>query len=156
MGDARSLSLPERFGLVAMLDQAFKYLLTHEDHLACLSRVREHLRDDGRFLVEHRCFFRLPTAADETPYEFRWREGDWVGVDTYDPVQQVHLSAYQPADDPEGPTLVEPIRDFTWQELSLLHHVSGFVLEEVWHDLDERAEPVDYFDGAFLWTKRQA
>lgn len=159
-GDARCFRLPERFGLVVMMDQAFKYLLRHDDHLDCLHCVREHLREDGRFLVEHRCLFRLPDLGSTEPYSFTWHGREWVGVDTYDPVQQIGVTASQPLDEPDAPATLDPCRDFTYQELSLLHRVAGFELEDVVHDLDERDPSTTYFDAALIlkkgtpWTPR--
>jgi SAM-dependent methyltransferase len=155
VGDARSFRLPERFGLIVMMDQAFKYLLHHDDHLNCLHAVREHLRDDGRFLVEHRCLFKLPDAGTGETYGFTWNGGEWAGVDTYDPIQQVGVTAFQPVDAPDDPPHLDPCRDFTYQELALLHRVVGFELEEVVNDLDERSETTPYFDAALVLKKGQ-
>lgn len=156
VGDARSFQLPERFGLIVMLDQAFKYLLHHDDHLNCLHAVREHLRDDGRFLVEHRCLFKLPDAGTGEPYGFTWHSREWSGADTYDPIQQVEVNAFRPSDDPEATPHLDPCRHFTYQELSLLHRVVGFDLEESINDLDERSETTPYFDAALVLKKGEA
>lgn len=152
-GDARSFLLPERFGLVIMMDQAFKYLLTHDDQLACLHSTREHLREDGRFLVEQRCLLRFPEGGAGAPFTFVERGREWIAVETYDPIQQVGVTATQPADDPAALASLAPIRDFTYQELALLHRVAGFELDEVIHDLDEREPPVEYFDAALVLKK---
>jgi SAM-dependent methyltransferase len=153
VGDARRFGLPERFGLVLMMDQSFKYLLRHQDHLDCLHCVREHLREDGRFLVEHRCQLRLPEAGEGEPYTFSWDGREWVGVDSYDAIQQVGLSAFQPAGDPEAEPRLEPCRDFTYQELELLHVVVGLTPERIIHDLAVRGPDATYFDAAFILKK---
>lgn len=155
VGDARSFCLPERFGLIVMMDQAFKYLLHHDDHLDCLHTVREHLRDDGRFLVEHRCLFKLPDAGAGETYSFAWSGGEWAGVDTYDPVQQVGVAAFQALDQPDAAPHLDPCRDFTYQELALLHKVVGFSLEEIVNDLDERSETTPFFDAAMVLKKAE-
>lgn len=153
VGDARNFSRSERFGLVVMMDQAFKYLLRHDDHLDCLQCVRDHLRDDGRFLVEHRCLFKLPDAGTGATYPFEWNGRMWDGVDTYDAIQQVGVSAYVPADAPHAEPRLDPCRDFTYQELALLHKVVGFELVDVFSDLDERHEATPYFDAAMVLRK---
>lgn len=153
VGDMRNFSLPERFGLVVMMDQAFKYLLHHDEHLDCLQRVRHHLRDDGRFLVEHRCLFKLPDAGTGATYCFEWNGRNWDGVDTYDAIQQVGVSAYIAADAPRDEPRLDPCRDFTYQELALLHKVVGFELIDVFSDLDERDEATSYFDAAMVLRK---
>lgn len=152
-GDARSFRLTDRFGLVIMMDQAFKYLLRHDDHLDCLQAVRDHLRHDGRFLVEHRCLFKLPDAGPGDSYSFTEAGREWLGCDTYDAIQQVGVSAFQPVDEPEAPPVLQPIRDFTYAELSLLHRVVGFELDEVFSDLDERRPTTTYFDAALVLKK---
>jgi SAM-dependent methyltransferase len=154
VGDARHFELPERFGLIVMMDQAFKYLLHHDDHLDCLQSVREHLRDDGRYLVEHRCLFKLPDAGAGETYSFAWSGREWAGVDTYDPVLQVGVTAFQPLDEPDAPPHLDPCRDFTYQELALLHKVVGFELDEIVNDLDERPETTPFFDAAMVLKKR--
>jgi SAM-dependent methyltransferase len=149
-GDARAFHLPERFGLILMMDQAFKYLLSHDDHLDCLQGVREHLREDGRFLVEHRCLFKLPDGGPGETYSFTWRGQECVGVDTYDPVQQIGVAAFQPAEDPHAPPELDPCRDFTYQELALLHKVVGLELDEIVSDLDAREPTTTHFDAALI------
>lgn len=153
VGDARSFRLNVRFGLILMMDQAFKYLLRHDDHLDCLSCVRAHLRDEGRFLVEHRCLLKFPDAGPGDSYTFTEGDREWLGTDCYDAIQQVGVSAFQPADEPDAIPSLQPIRDFTYAELSLLHRVIGFQLDEVVSDLDEREPSTTYFDAALLLKK---
>jgi len=47
--DMRSFDVPERFALVIAPFRAFLHNLTEEDQMACLARVRHHLRPDGMF-----------------------------------------------------------------------------------------------------------
>jgi len=47
--DMRSFELPQRFALVIAPFRAFLHNVTEQDQLACLMRVREHLRPDGAF-----------------------------------------------------------------------------------------------------------
>jgi SAM-dependent methyltransferase len=148
--DVRRFRLPERFGLVMMMDQSFKYLLRHDDHLDCLTCVREHLREEGFFLVEHRCLLRLPEAGPGEPYAYTYEGCEWVAVDVYDPIQQVGAAVVRPADDPDGEAELDPVRDFTYAELSLLHRVAGFELVEALHDLDERGPAPVAFDAALV------
>lgn len=48
-GDMRTFSLSERFALVIAPFRAFLHNLTEQDQLACLERVRAHLRPGGSF-----------------------------------------------------------------------------------------------------------
>jgi SAM-dependent methyltransferase len=49
VGDMRTFSLDERFAFIIAPFRAFLHNLTEHDQLACLDRVREHLRPGGRF-----------------------------------------------------------------------------------------------------------
>jgi SAM-dependent methyltransferase len=49
VGDMRMFTLPERFALIIAPFRAFLHNLTEHDQLACLQRVRDHLRPGGRF-----------------------------------------------------------------------------------------------------------
>jgi SAM-dependent methyltransferase len=51
IGDMRSFSLARRFRAIFVGFNSFSHLLTPEDALACLSRVREHLDDEGRLAL---------------------------------------------------------------------------------------------------------
>ena len=46
--DMRAFDMPERFALVIAPFRVFLHNLTDADRLACLSRVRHHLRPGGR------------------------------------------------------------------------------------------------------------
>jgi SAM-dependent methyltransferase len=48
-GNMRTFNLTERFALIICPFRAFLHNLTEEDQLACLGRVRHHLRPGGRF-----------------------------------------------------------------------------------------------------------
>ena len=48
-GDMRTFALETRFALVISPFRAFLHNLTHEDQLACVRRVYDHLRPGGRF-----------------------------------------------------------------------------------------------------------
>ena len=48
-GDMRAFELPERFALVIAPFRTFLHNVTEQDRLACLDRVRRHLRPDGHF-----------------------------------------------------------------------------------------------------------
>ena len=49
VGDMRTFTLAERFALIVAPFRAFLHNLTEDDQLACLGRVREHLRPGGCF-----------------------------------------------------------------------------------------------------------
>ena len=51
-GDMRNFDFERTFALVTIPFRAFQHLLTVEDQIACLTCVRRHMADDGRFIVD--------------------------------------------------------------------------------------------------------
>jgi SAM-dependent methyltransferase len=51
-GDMRDFNFGRTFALVTIPFRAFHHLLTVEDQMACLTCVRRHVADDGRFIVD--------------------------------------------------------------------------------------------------------
>jgi SAM-dependent methyltransferase len=51
-GDMREFDLGQRFALITIPFRAFQHLLTVEDQIACLTSVRRHMADGGRFIVD--------------------------------------------------------------------------------------------------------
>ncbi len=51
LGDITDFKLDQKVPLI-IIPSAFKFLLTTDDQLACLRCVREHLRDDGVFILD--------------------------------------------------------------------------------------------------------
>jgi SAM-dependent methyltransferase len=66
-GDARDFALGARFGLITFPHNSILHLYTLADQLACLRCVREHLRDDGRFVVD--LYNPLPSMLNLAPGE---------------------------------------------------------------------------------------
>jgi SAM-dependent methyltransferase len=50
--DMRDFDLGRTFALVTIPFRAFQHLLTVEDQIACLTSVRRHMADGGRFIVD--------------------------------------------------------------------------------------------------------
>ena len=51
LGDMRSFSLGQTFGLITIPFYSFNYLLTVEEQVSCLSCVHKHLKSDGKLIV---------------------------------------------------------------------------------------------------------
>ncbi|MBD3278754.1 MAG: methyltransferase domain-containing protein [Candidatus Aegiribacteria sp.] len=51
-GDMRNFELKDSFQLVTVPFRGFQHLLTVEDQLQCLGRVREHIAEDGTFVLD--------------------------------------------------------------------------------------------------------
>jgi SAM-dependent methyltransferase len=67
-GDMRTFDLgAERFALIFSAFRAFQHLLTVDDQLRCLARVRAHLAPGGRFAFDVFNPILARTAIDEEP-----------------------------------------------------------------------------------------
>ena len=51
-GDMRNFDLAQTFGLITIPFRPFQHLLTVEDQIACLTSVRRHLVENGRFIFD--------------------------------------------------------------------------------------------------------
>lgn len=51
-GDMRSFEIDQRFALVTMPFRPFQHLLSVDDQVACLTRIRQHLRPRGRLVFD--------------------------------------------------------------------------------------------------------
>jgi SAM-dependent methyltransferase len=99
VGDMRSFALAERFALVIAPFRAFLHNLTEQDQLACLARVRVHLRPGGRFAfnVYHPSLEYMRNSSGALAGVWRWvgtfprDEGGWIvrsEATRYDTVRQ--------------------------------------------------------------------
>jgi SAM-dependent methyltransferase len=63
--DMRQLEIGRAFALITLPFRGFQHLLTPEDQLTALARINDHLRPDGRLIVD---IFNpsLPALVDET------------------------------------------------------------------------------------------
>lgn len=73
-GDMREFELPERFALIMAPFRAFLHNLTEQDRLACLERVRHHLRPGGLFAfnVFHPSLDYMAQHAGPSAGVWRW------------------------------------------------------------------------------------
>ena len=104
--DMRTFDLSERFALIICPFRAFLHNVTESDQLACLERVRQHLRPSGRFAfnVFHPSLAFMSQHAG--PLAGVWRvsdthalpDGGWVvqsEASRYDTVNQVVHSLHR-------------------------------------------------------------
>ena len=105
-GDMRTFDLAERFELIICPFRAFLHNATEADRLACLARVRQHLRPAGRFAfnVFHPSLTYMAQNSGELAGVWRWGgthplpSGGWVvqsEANRYDTVAQVVLSLHR-------------------------------------------------------------
>ena len=126
-GDMCSFDLRQAFDFIVLEDDGFVYLLTQEDQIRCLSRVRRHLADGGYFFLSF-------TTPD--------RELAATGGFDYDPITQVKTAPnrWAVADAQGKLTVVEEgfeRRKLTYPcELELLLQLAGLEAVYRWGDLD--------------------
>jgi ubiquinone/menaquinone biosynthesis C-methylase UbiE len=85
-GDMRTFDLAERFALIICPFRTFLHNVTEADQLACLARVRHHLRPSGRFAfnVFHPSLTFMSQHAGPLAGVWRWTgnhalpSGGWV------------------------------------------------------------------------------
>lgn len=139
--DARSFQLNQTFRLIFESGAMFEHLLYRVAQTQMLACVRQHLADDGRFVVA----LQRPTAAlmanvSEEQFWFSYITPAGVevrvsGTQTYDPVRQVRTeTAYRRWNDANGQAIerVAPLslRCTFPQEMETLLHESGFAIVE--------------------------
>lgn len=148
VADARSFQLGRSFRLIFETGSVFQHLLTRLDQEAFLARVREHLEQDGRFIVTLIFPHVDLLASVETEQEWFTYEnhaGQEIrvsGTEYYDPVRQVKLeTAYRRwVDDQDREILkVAPLslRYIFPQEMEALLHYNGFQVVERFGDWDK-------------------
>lgn len=147
LADVRSFQLGRKFRLIFESGSVFRHMLTRQDQEAYLVRVREHLEDDGRLVIN--LFFPKPHHLAGTEGEEEWftaqhpngHEIHVSGIDKYDSVRQVKTeTAYRRWTDAHGNeiTRVAPLslRYVFPQEMEALLHYNGFEIAEQYGDVD--------------------
>jgi SAM-dependent methyltransferase len=105
-GDMRTFEVAERFPLIICPFRAFLHNVTEADQLACLARVRQHLRPSGRFAfnVFHPALGFMAQHAGAMAGVWRWTgmhslpTGGWVvqsDANRYDTAGQVVHSLHR-------------------------------------------------------------
>jgi SAM-dependent methyltransferase len=75
-GDITDFKLDQKFSLI-LIPSSFKFLLTTDDQLACLECVRNHLQEDGGFILD----FHLGEAFEEDgTYTYTHVESDGTTI----------------------------------------------------------------------------
>jgi SAM-dependent methyltransferase len=145
--DVRDFHLDRRFKLIFARGGVFDFLLTRVDQEAMLACVREHLADNGQFMVDL-CEMR-PSRMQSNPEELEWftlthpngRQIYVTGTDRFDFSNQLWTqTCYERWDEPKG-ELVRPPWELTLrysmpQEMEALLHYNGFKVVEKYADYD--------------------
>lgn len=149
--DMRNLDLQERFNLVFAAISSFSHLLTLDEQLATLSRVREHLAPGGTLLLDlfnpdlaHLLEFRGQMTLDKIIYDADGQRLLKFRTETVDLARQViHVTYVVDRVDDQGHverTLFPfEMRYLFRYELELLLLHAGFEVEAIYgsYDLDD-------------------
>ena len=145
--DVRCFRLERSFRLIFEIGSVFQHVLTRSDQEAFLARVREHLENDGRFIVS--LLFPRPDLLTSVETEKEWfsyenHAGQKIrvsGTEYYDPVRQVKLeTAYRRWVDDSGQEILKvaplSLRYVFPQEMEALLYYNGFQVLEQFGDWD--------------------
>lgn len=164
-GDMRTFSLERRAPLVISPARGFLHMLTTEDQLATLSRVREALQPGGRLVLN--AFVPRPevmTALDGV----RTHKGSWTDdagrrneldeVLTYDPVAQTVaikgiVETFEGERHVSTRELATRIRWIGRYEMQHLLERAGFEIEACFGWFDRR--PLDATSTEMIWIARK-
>jgi SAM-dependent methyltransferase len=144
--DCRDFRLGERFGLIFFPFNSIAHLHDLEGIESCFSCVRQHLRTEGRFIIDiFQPDLHILTRASEQRYpvtEYPDPDGNGTVVITennlYDSATQVNrIKWYYGRRGQEGERVeLLNMRIFYPRELDGLLHYNGFVIEEKFGDYD--------------------
>ncbi len=169
-GDMRRFDLGRRFSLITIPFRPFQHLLTVEDELSCLERVRHHLADEGRFIFD---VFNpsldalvTQTLGEETdPQEGEFTTPDGrrverrfviVAADRFAQINDIELVYYVTHPDGHTERLVHAFRMrylFRFEVEHLLAR-AGFVVEQLYAGYDRSAYGSTY-PGELVFVARK-
>lgn len=135
-GDMATARAPGEYALVYLVFNTISNLLTQSEQVACFRNAASHLAPGGRFVVELGVpdLRKLPPGQQATV----WRsEPGYIGLDTYDVLNQHLVSHHFRFDDGKHARLFRSRHRYVWPaELDLMAQLAGFELETRHADWD--------------------
>ena len=129
LGDMTTAEAPGRYALVYLVYNTISNLLTQAGQVACFRNAARHLGPGGRFVVE----LWVPELRKLPPGQQAvvWRvEPGYVGLDTYDVLNQQVVSHHVRIGEERGARLFRSPHRYIWPaELDLMAQLAGFELE---------------------------
>ena len=120
---------PGTFSLVYLVFNTIGNLLSQDQQVECFRNAARHLQPGGRFLIE----LMVPELRHLTPGKSATvfaSEPGYVGLDTYEPVEQQLVSYHFRFGDGETATLGRMPQRYIWPaELDLMARLAGFIRE---------------------------
>jgi len=146
-GDVRSFHLGRAFKFIFIPAQSLTHLHTREEIEECLSCVRQHLAEDGRFLVE---LFNSSVKMLARDSAHRYRVGEYTDPNggagrifvteevRYDAATQTNHIRWFFRTEGEEAGLSFAMRQFFPQEIDALLWYNGFLIEQKYGSYDEK------------------
>ncbi|GAA0221208.1 class I SAM-dependent methyltransferase [Saccharothrix mutabilis subsp. mutabilis] len=129
LGDMATTVVPGEFTLVYLVYNTISNLQTQDEQVECFRNAARHLAPGGRFVVELWVpeLRALPPGREATV----WRtEPGYIGLDTYDVLNQHVVSHHFRFGDDRNATLARSPHRYIWPaELDLMARLAGFTLE---------------------------
>jgi SAM-dependent methyltransferase len=146
-GDMATAVAPGDFSLVYLVYNTISNLLTQSEQVECFRNAARHLGPGGRFVVE----LGVPDLRTLPPTRQAsvWRtDPDYIGLDTFDILQQRIVSHHFRFDDSRQAQLFRSSHRYIWpSELDLMAQIAGFELESRhadWAGADFTAESTSH------------
>ncbi len=147
LADCRNFGLNRKFRLIFIPINSITHLHCREDLEAFLARVKEHLHEEGRFIIDlfNPCLDILKRDATNRYPVAEYEDPDGRGRvivtenNIYDPVTQInHLKwYYQIGDHKDARVVKNNMRIIYPCELDDLLHYNGFEVEAKYGDYDQ-------------------
>ncbi|HEY1351685.1 MAG TPA: methyltransferase domain-containing protein [Ktedonobacteraceae bacterium] len=160
LADARTFQLQQHFAFIYLLGNAWQFLLTQEDQVALLTRVRDHLRAEGVFLFETRnpCARNLLEVRDPGGRTYALPAGGQLLVheqQRYDPVTCIqhylrHLTVHRPGSEPEERFLRVALRYTSPRDMETLLNAQGWQIRACYGSWQQ--EPLTATSPALIYA----
>ncbi|MFJ8141275.1 class I SAM-dependent methyltransferase [Streptomyces sp. NPDC096013] len=129
IGDMATTVAPGTYSLVYLVYNTISNLLTQAEQVECFRNAARHLTAGGRFVIELWVpeLRSLPPGRTATVWQ---TDRDYIGLDTYDVLNQHVVSHHFHFDDSEQARLYRSPHRYIWPaELDLMAQLAGFALE---------------------------
>ncbi|MFE2757042.1 class I SAM-dependent DNA methyltransferase [Actinosynnema sp. NPDC059335] len=154
IGDMATTVVPGGFALVYLVYNTISNLLTQDEQVECFRNAARHLEPGGRFVVELGVppLRLLPPGQLGVPFDVSERH---VGLDTFDPVEQILVSHHFTLDGDDGRYRRDNSRHrYAWPaELDLMARIAGLVPERRVADWDGSPFTRDSRKHVSVWRK---
>jgi SAM-dependent methyltransferase len=155
IGDFATTTAGREFALVYLVFNTIMNLTTMDAQIACFQNAADHLRPEGRFVIEVGVpqLQRLPPGETVRPFEVR---PDRFGFDEFDVASQGLVSHHYAVREGKLEATSVPFR-YVWpSELDLMARLAGMALRERWADWDRQRFTSDSRKHISVWEKLPA